>query len=72
MIADYEYSRSNTDKLQLPIKKQLPEKLEIFSRFLIEFLEFALNFEHFEKKDEPHGSSISEVTESQRRVYLHL
>ena len=29
---------------------QLSEKLEIFSQFFIEFLESALNFEHFEKK----------------------
>ena len=29
---------------------QLPEKLEIFSSFFIEFGESALNFEHLEKK----------------------
>ena len=28
-----------------------------------------LNLEHFEKKNEPHSSSISEVIDSGRRVY---
>ena len=50
---------------------QLPEKLEAFSRFFASFLESAWNFEHFEKKDELHGSSISEVIVSQTGVYLH-
>ena len=43
LTADYEYSRSNTDNLPLPVQMQLSEKLETF-------LESALNFEHFEKK----------------------
>ena len=50
---------------------QLSEKLETFSPFFIAFLESALNFEHFEKKNEPHSSSISEVIDSQRRAYLN-
>ena len=50
LTANYEYSRSNTDNLPLPVQMQLSEKLEIFSQFFIEFLESALNFEHFEKK----------------------
>ena len=50
---------------------QLSEKLETFSGFFIAFFESALNFEHFEKKNEPHSSSISEVIDSQRRVYLN-
>ena len=50
LTANYEYSRSNTDNLPLPVQMQLSEKLETFSRFFIAFLESALNFEHFEKK----------------------
>ena len=48
--ANYEYSRSNTDNLPLPVQIQLSEKLKIFSPFFIAFFESALNFEHFEKK----------------------
>ena len=71
LTANYEYSRSNTDNLPLPAQMQLSEKLERFSRLFIAFFESALNFEHFEKKNEPHSSSISEVIDSQRRVYLN-
>ena len=49
---NYEDSRSNTDKLPLPVEMELSEKLEISSGFFIAFLECALNFEHFEKKKE--------------------
>ena len=71
MAADYEFSGSNRDNLPLPIQIQSFEKLETFSPFFIAFLESALNFEQFEQKSEPHGSSISEVIDSQILVYLH-
>ena len=48
---------------------QLSEKLKTFYGFSIAFSESALNFEHFEKRNEPHSSSSSEVIDSQRRVY---
>ena len=50
---------------------ELPEKLETFSVVFIAFSESTLNFDHFEKKDEPHGPSISEVFDSKKRLYLH-
>ena len=49
LTANYECSRGNTENLQLPIQMQLLEKLKTFSEFFITFLEFTLNFEHFEK-----------------------
>ena len=71
LTANYEYSRSDRENLPLPIQLQLSEKLKTFSQFFIEFLESTLNLEHFEKKDEPHSSSIYEVTDSERRAYLN-
>ena len=59
------------DNLPLPDQMQLSEKLKIFSHISIAFLESALNFEHFEKINEPHTSSISGVIDSQRRIYLN-
>ena len=60
------------DNLPLPVQMQLSGKLTTFFRFFIAFFEFALNFEHFEEeKNEPHSSSISEVIDSQRCVYLN-
>ena len=50
LTADYEYPRSNSDKLQLQVQAQPPEILEIFSRIFIAFLKSALNFEHLLKK----------------------
>ena len=70
MPADYNYSRSNTYQLQLPIQLQLTGKLQTFSPFFIAFLESALNFEDFAKKSEPKGSRISEVINSDRHLYL--
>ena len=50
LTANYEYSRSNTDNLPLPVQMQLSKKLKTFYRFFIAFFESALNFGHFEKK----------------------
>ena len=48
---------------------QLSEKLTTFSGVFIAFLGSVLNFEHFEKKKQPHGSSITEVNDCQKQVY---
>ena len=37
LTANYEYSRSKTDNLPLPVQMQLSEKPEIFSHFLLHF-----------------------------------
>ena len=50
---------------------QLSEKPKTLSQFFTAFLESTLNFEHFEIKNEPHSSSISEVIDSERRAYLN-
>ena len=71
--ANYEYC-NNTDNLPLPVQMELSGKLMIeltFSWFFIAVFESALNFPHLEKKNQPHSSSISEVIDSQRRVYLN-
>ena len=66
---NYEYSRCNRENLLLPIQMHLSEKPKPFIKFL--FLKSALNFKRFEKKNEPHSSSIFEVTDSERRTYLN-
>ena len=55
-------------QLQTPIS----QKQTIFSRFFIEFLECALNLEHFEKKDEHPSPVISEIIDSERVGYLNV
>ena len=43
------------------------QKENTFSEFFSPFLESALNFEHFQKKDDPHSLCISEITDHERR-----
>ena len=46
---------------------QLSTKLKTFCKYFVTFLEFALNFEHFQKKYEPHCLSFSKIIDSERR-----
>ena len=39
-----------------------------FFSFVFEFLNSSLNFEHFEKKDDPHRFRLSEITDSKNVV----
>ena len=71
LTANHEYSCSKRDNLLLPMQMQLPEKPKTFCQFFIAFLKCILNFENFEKKNEPHSLSISEVIDSERRAYLN-
>ena len=55
MTADDKSSFINRDNLKQPIRTQLPQKQALFSRFLLAFSKSTLNFEHFQKKDDPHS-----------------
>ena len=48
------------------------QKQKIFSGFFIEFLKFAWNLEHFQKKDEFSSLIISEIIDAERRGYLNV
>ena len=50
---------------------QLSKKLKNFTGTFISFLEFTLNFKHFDKKNEPHSLSISKIIDPERRGYLN-
>ena len=56
----------------LKTSSRYPEDQQMFAGIFIAFLEFTLNFEHFEKKFEPHRLSISEIINSERRGYLNI
>ena len=53
--ADGRYSLLNTDDLTQPIQMRVSQRQRTFSRFFSAFLKSSLNFEHFEKKDDPHS-----------------
>ena len=67
MTADDKYSLLNRDNLTQPIRTQLSQKQKAFSQVFIAFSKCALNFEHFQKKDDPHSWFISEITHSGER-----
>ena len=52
----------------IPIKMQLYETQKYFPEFFSAFLSSSLNFEHFEKKDDPHRYCISGMTDSENVV----
>ena len=46
----------------------LSQKQNIFSGFFSLFFEYAFNFEHFQKKDDPHSLCISEIIDHEVRA----
>ena len=66
LSADGKYSLLNRDNLTQPIQMQLSRKQKTFSEFFSAFLKSSLNFEHFQKKDDPRGWCISEITDSEK------
>ena len=49
------------------IQIQLSQKQKSFSEFFSAFSKYTLHFENFEKKDYPHTSCISEITDCKKR-----
>ena len=68
LAADEKYVVLHRDNLTIPIQMQLSTKRKHFSEFFSAFLKFTLNFDHFEKKDDPHIFGISEITDSDNVV----
>ena len=54
------------------LKHHYLKKKKTFSGFFIAFLKYALNLEHFEKKDEYLSLVISKVNDSERGGYLSV
>ena len=65
LTADDKCSLLNRDNLRQPIQILLSQKLKTFSQFLSAFLKSSLNFEHFQKKDDPHSRRISDIMDSE-------
>ena len=51
----YKDSLLNRDNLTQPIRTPLSQKQKAFSEFFLPFSKSTLNFEHFQKKDDPHS-----------------
>ena len=59
VTADDKCSLLNGDNLMLPIQILLSQKQVAVSQLFFEFLKSTLNFEHFQKKYDPHRKCIS-------------
>ena len=64
---DDKYSLLSRDNLMQPINAQLSKKQKAFWEFFSVFLKSTFNFEHFQKKDDPHSWYIFENTVSKKR-----
>ena len=63
---DDKYSLLYRDNLTQPIQILLSQKKSTFSHFFAAFLKPISNFEHFQKKDDPHTRCSSQITVSEK------
>ena len=68
LAADEKYLVLNRDTLMIPIQMQLSEKQKSFSEFFPAYFKSRLNFNYFEKNNDPHRFYIFEITDSENRV----
>ena len=72
MTADYMYFRQNVENLPQQVQTQISLKPKTFSGFFIASLKSTLNLEYFDKKDESHSSSITEINNRKTSSYLSV
>ena len=63
---DDKYSLLYKDNLTQPIQILLSQKQNTFSEFFSAFLKPTSNFEHFQKKDDPHTRCSSQINVSEK------
>ena len=63
---DGKYSLLYRDNLMQQIQILLSQKQKTFPKLSSEILKPTLNFEHFQKKDDPHSRIISKITVSEK------
>ena len=72
MTADYMYFRQNVENLPQQVQTQISLKPKTLSGFFIASLKSTLNLEYFEKKDESHSLSITEINNCKTSSYLSV
>ena len=68
LATDEKYPVLNRQNLTILIQMELSKKQITSSQFFASFLKSKLNFENFEKKDDPQSFCISEITDSENVV----
>ena len=72
LTADYKYSLRNKENLSQQVPMQTSLKLKTCYQFFIAFVKSTLNLEYFEKKDQSHSLSITEIINCERGSYLNV
>ena len=72
MTADYKYFRQNLENLSQQVQMQISLKPKTFAGFFFASLKSTLNLEYFEKKDESHSLSITEINNCKTSSYLSV
>ena len=72
MTADYKYFRQNLENLPQEVQTQISLKPKTFAGFFIASLKSTLNLKYFEKKDESHSLSITEINNCKTSSYLSV
>ena len=72
MTAVYNYFRYNLENLRQQLQTLISQKLKIFSKLFIASLVSTLNLEYFEKKDQSHSLSITEINNCRTSSYLSV
>ena len=72
ITAVYNYIRQNLEKLRQQVQTQISLKVKTFSRFFIALMKSTLNLEYFEKKDQSHSLSITEINNCKTSSYLSV
>ena len=63
---DEKYSLLYIENFTKPIEMVVSQKRKTFSEFFSAFLKSILNFEHFQKKHDPHRRCIFQITVSEK------
>ena len=71
LTGDEKHSLLNRDNLTQPIQILVSQKENTFSRLFSGLQNSELHFEHFQKRDDPHGRCISEMTDSTKSDYIN-
>ena len=70
ITAIYNYIRQNLESLRQRVQTPKSLKPKTFSGFFIPLMNSTLNVEYFEKKDQSHSLSITEINNCKTSSYL--
>ena len=72
LTSDYKHFAYNREYLTQQVQTQISQEPKTFSQFFIPFLKCTLNLEYFERKDQCHSLSITEIINSETSTYLKV